>query len=185
MRRAGIRPPRLAINASPAELARPSFAGEILTWIRDAGEPRGRVELEVTEEQPLPSAAVDSLLRLREAGIRILVDDFGRGHAGLATLRRVPAHGIKLDRALVEGLGGDGRGSALVGALVAAARGLGLEVIAEGVETEAQRQALRALGVARIQGYLVAPPLSEEQLRARLLAGAGRRPAGPPRTAAP
>ncbi len=173
--RAGVPAPRIALNASPAELARPSFAGEFLGLLRRSGQPRGRVEIEVTEEQALPPAAVDTLLRLHEAGVRILVDDFGRGHAGLATLRRIPADAIKLDRTLVEGLGADRRGGALVRALVAAARRLGLEVIAEGVETEAQREALRALGVARIQGYLVAPPLPEAELRARLAAEARSR----------
>jgi len=180
LRSLGLPTPRVALNASPAELARASFADELFALVREAGEARGRVEIEVTEERPLPSAAVGTLLRLREAGVRILVDDFGRGHAGLATLRRIPAHGIKLDRSLVRGLGADGRGRALGTALVAAARRLGLEVIAEGVETEAERQALRSLGVDRIQGYLVSPPLSEAALRRRLAAAAAGRPRSAP-----
>ena len=97
------------------------------------------------------------LFELRELGVQLLVDDFGTGFSALGYLRRFPVTGVKIDRSFVSGLGESGEDEEIVRAVVAMARALGLSIVAEGVETRTQRDALAAVGVTQAQGWLWGP----------------------------
>jgi EAL domain-containing protein (putative c-di-GMP-specific phosphodiesterase class I) len=107
---------------------------------------------------------------LRSVGVQLTLDDFGGGHANFAGLMRLPVHAVKLDRALIHGMKTGARELALVQAVTNLARALDLTVIAKGVETEAQRMHLQAMGVRRMQGFLVAAPLSVDALHRHMQA---------------
>src|SRR5690606_23805654 len=98
--------------------------------------------------------AVDTLKRLRELGISIALDDFGTGYSSLSHLKRLPIDVLKLDRSFIAGLPDDPHDLAIVQAIAGLARSTGLDVVAEGVETQAQANILRKCGVERAQGYL-------------------------------
>jgi EAL domain-containing protein (putative c-di-GMP-specific phosphodiesterase class I) len=142
----------------------------------------------VTEGVLIDDPAVgERLQRLRAAGVRIALDDFGTGWSSLAYLRRFPVDVLKLDRSFVAGLGSGGSGEAVPAAVVQLAATLGLEVVAEGVETQVQAECLRQLGSMTVQGYLygaAAPALHLQPVVARgrvvtdpLLAGLHGHPA--------
>ncbi len=163
-------PLRLAINLSPGELALCGAADRLVRLVRDLGLDPTALEFEITERTLLVDAetVADNLRRLGEAGIRFAMDDFGTGYSSLVYLKRFPFDRLKLDRTFVRGLPEDGENRAIVAAVLSLARNLGLEVLAEGVETEVQRSYLRGLGCHEAQGYLFAPPLPPEDLIRRM-----------------
>ena len=108
---------------------------------------------------------------LKGLGVRLCIDDFGTGYSSLGYLRRFPLDEVKLDQTLIHRVGGSGEDSAVVAAIVALAHGLGLEVVAEGVETAVQLEELRALGVDCAQGFLVAPPAAALDVAVRIAGG--------------
>jgi EAL domain-containing protein (putative c-di-GMP-specific phosphodiesterase class I) len=118
--------------------------------------------VEVTEETLIAdvAAAASTLGTLADAGIRLALDDFGAGFCNFRYLKLLPLHYLKLDRSLMEGIAQDGRDRAVLRGLVAMARALGLEVIAEGIEDEAQEAAAAAEGCAAMQGFLRGKPLA-------------------------
>jgi EAL domain-containing protein (putative c-di-GMP-specific phosphodiesterase class I) len=124
--------------------------------------PHEKVQLEVTEGALLdnPELVEQTLATLRAAGVRTLLDDFGTGYSSLSYLHRFPLSGLKIDRSFVQALraGESGGSAAIVRAIRLLADSLGLEVVAEGIETEDQRQQLRLLGLPLGQGYLFARP---------------------------
>ncbi len=133
-----------------------------------------RLHLEITEHAELPPAAgVESLSRLAALGVRVSLDDFGIGYTSLDYIRRYPITTLKVDRSLVESLQEDETSDLLRGVVLLAGC-LGIEVLAEGIETTAQHQRLRALGVAMGQGYAFARPLTGDDFSDRVV----RRPAG-------
>ena len=109
-----------------------------------------------------------ALSALRDLGVGITLDDFGAGFASLSMLKRLPLEQVKLDRALVRSLPDDAEDVAIVQAIIDTSHALGLGVVAAGVETEAQRSLLLAMGCEQGQGYLFSQPLPEEQFRKRL-----------------
>jgi len=119
-----------------------------------------RFVVELTERQALSPLGRAAVRLAREAGIAVAVDDFGTGHSSLATLRRLPAQELKIDRAFVVDMVHDNDARAIVEAVLTMARTLGLRVVAEGVETPAQRDLLVQLGCDELQGYLFAKPMS-------------------------
>jgi len=158
---------RMAVNVSVRQMHDPAFVDTVLRALADAGLGPGSLEIEITESllatEDLPVA--DALNRLRAAGVRVSIDDFGTGYASLAYLRRFPLDTLKIDRAFVEDLDGTTagpRGATLVEAIVAMARGLGLAVVAEGVETVAQRDGLRTHPGIHAQGFLFGPPVAAD-----------------------
>jgi diguanylate cyclase (GGDEF)-like protein len=171
----------LAVNVSAHQLARPGFAKSVHQTLIHAEFPAERLALEIIETALMqPSAVVTRALReLGSLGVRIVLDDFGTGYSSLSRLRRHPLHGIKVDRSFVNGLPEDGGGRAIVAAVIGLARALGGTVTAEGVETERQLDALRALRCERVQGFLLARPLPADELAALL-----RQPASPSVSAA-
>jgi EAL domain-containing protein (putative c-di-GMP-specific phosphodiesterase class I) len=131
--------------------------------VAERGADPARLRLEITEVALLDDAprTLRSLQALREAGIRVLLDDFGTGYSALSYLQRFPISALKIDRSFVLGIGEDADGAAesmgLIRAILALARTLGIDAIAEGVETEAQRAVL-LLGCRHGQGYLFGRP---------------------------
>jgi diguanylate cyclase (GGDEF)-like protein len=120
-----------------------------------------RLELEVTESAAMrdPQASIALLSQLRARGVRIALDDFGTGYSSLGYLKRIPSHKIKIDRSFIDGLNREPDATAIVHTIVALANALGLETLAEGIETEAQFHAIRALGCHQAQGYWISRPV--------------------------
>lgn len=174
--RMGAGPRRISVNVSPLQLQRAGVVETFERILRDTGIDPARVELEVTETALMrqPETAVRRLSELRRVGISVAIDDFGMGYSSLGQLRALPVDRIKIDRAFVEGIGSDDSG-AIATAIVTLAKTLGLAVIAEGVETAAQREFLLALGCVDAQGYLYSRPLDVEAAT-RLLVGGGTLP---------
>jgi diguanylate cyclase (GGDEF)-like protein/PAS domain S-box-containing protein len=158
----------LSINVPP-DTCRQIGAAAITRLIEACGADPERVVLEMTES-PMMSArreALDEIEALQRLGVRLAIDDFGTGHSSLARLGSLPVHTIKIDRSFVSGLPDDRTARTLVTAILHLADGFGLEVIAEGVETESQRDCLRELGCRYAQGYLFSPPVEASAITAR------------------
>ncbi len=173
LRAQGLPAPRVALNLSAAEIMRGDIAGAIEAEVAAAGLALADVEIEITEEvllERVSDRTLDQLAALRGRGARLALDDFGTGTSGLAQLLRLPLDTVKLDSTFVRGLGRDGRAEAIVRATLSLADGLGMEVVAEGVETEAQAALLRGLGCHAAQGFLFARPMAADALEAWLRA---------------
>ncbi len=159
---------RVAVNVSARQLHDRELLRQIGDSLEGSGLPPERLEIELSEAILLDDD-LDTLLALsaiRDLGVGITLDDFGSGVASLSMLKRLPLELIKLDRSLVRTLPDDGEDVAIVQAIIDTGHALGLGVVAEGVETEAQRSLLAALGCDEAQGYLFSQPLPEEQFRA-------------------
>ena len=150
--RTGPRRRFLTINISPRHFQDEDFDQRLLALAAETGFDPAKLRIEVTEGTLLgdPDAVAKILERLRDAGVEAALDDFGTGYSSLGYVHRFPLKMIKIDRSFVDPLGGDRshRSSAIVSAILALAHSLGVEVVAEGVETEAQRQALMAMGAS-------------------------------------
>lgn len=155
-------PMRLSVNISALQFHQPGFIGEVGSALAATGFPAHRLELEVTETVLMrDSADTVALLRaLMSRGIRIALDDFGTGYSALAYLSRLPHHRIKLDRSFIRDLSNPST-AALIRAIVASARSQGVSVTAEGVETMAQLEAVRAMGFTHAQGYATGAPMED------------------------
>ncbi len=165
-------PRRLGINISARTLHNPGFADEVGTALLRAGVDPARLEIEIPEDlavADLPGVA-RTLSALQEVGVMLALDDFGSGHSAMPHVVRLPVHRLKLDRSIVSGLPDDPKSYALLRATMALARSMGIEVVGEGVETEAQAFALRRAGIGVIQGWLVGKPMAEEVLLSPLSA---------------
>lgn len=164
--------PRLRVNISARQFEQPGLVAEVAQVLADTGLPPGRLCLELTETALVPDLDLASrtLGRLRELGISIALDDFGVGFSSLAYLKRLPIDVLKLDRSFVAGLPNDPYDLAIVQAVAGLARSTGIDIVAEGVETEAQAATLRSFGITRAQGYLFARPCGLQELRARFAA---------------
>jgi len=150
----------VAVNVSPAQVRRASLLHDVRHTLDVTGLDPTRLVLELTESMML-GAATDGRRQLRELdaiGVRTVVDDFGTGFAALSHLRELPVSGIKVDRTFTAGLGTDPRCDRIVEALTGLARGLGVDLVAEGVETETQRSVLEGIGCAHAQGFLFGQP---------------------------
>jgi diguanylate cyclase (GGDEF)-like protein len=172
-------PLRMAVNLSPRQFQDGDVVADVVAALEESGFPAGQLTLEVTEGVLVRDvdAVVAQLEALRALGVRIAIDDFGTGFAGLSYLRHLPADIIKIDRSFVSDLPSGRSATTLITSIVELARTLGLDVVAEGVETESQRQALRDLDCASAQGYLFARPEPAHRAGAHLTAGAVRIPA--------
>jgi EAL domain-containing protein (putative c-di-GMP-specific phosphodiesterase class I) len=153
---------RLSLNVTPADLAAGSYAELLLGILSESGFAANRVTLEVIEQSLLGDLqlAAETLRFLTARGIRIALDDFGAGFCNFRYLKLLPLHYLKLDRSMVEGIANDPRDLAVLRAIVAMAGALGLQVIAEGVESEEQRAKIAEEGCAFYQGFLRAQPMT-------------------------
>ena len=177
--------PRLAINVSPRQLEVPGrrFVSDMLDALSEHGLGPDLLELEITETALMrnPLLAREQLRVLADQGFRIAIDDFGTGYSSLELLRTLPVHKLKIDRTFVQTITASPEDQAIVQATITLARGLGMDCIAEGVETEEQRQMLQELGCDLYQGYLFSRPLELDAFEALLLDHAeGDGPARPP-----
>jgi diguanylate cyclase (GGDEF)-like protein/PAS domain S-box-containing protein len=171
----GLRLDRIGINVFP-----PQFQGDVLLKaiddaLRETHLPPESIEFEITENSTLNhDDAIETLQKLHERGVKIAFDDFGTGYASLSYLTRFPLSRIKIDRSFVRKIPDDADAAAIVRSLIVMGHNLGLEVIAEGVETEAQAAFLLAEGCEEAQGFLYCEPVSavdfERHLRAKQLA---------------
>src|SRR5438445_606306 len=152
---------RVSVNLSAKQLGHPGIVHEVRTALQDAGLAPSCLALEITESVLMANVESSAalLLQLRKLGVELHMDDFGTGYSSLSYLPRLPLQGIKVDRSFVHRIGGRRIDLDIVRSIVDLARTLGLEVIAEGVETVAQRERLIAFGCELGQGYLFAQPL--------------------------
>ena len=157
----------LSINLLPEDLARSGYDRWLLEEIDTAGVDPARITVEITESALLSDsrAIAERLSRLRAAGVRVAVDDFGTGYASLAYLTSLPLDVLKIDRGLVADIVGGTRDRIVVKAMIALAKELDLKVVVEGVESTGQLALLADWGCDLYQGFLGAGPLSEEELR--------------------
>ncbi|HEY9233565.1 MULTISPECIES: putative bifunctional diguanylate cyclase/phosphodiesterase [Phenylobacterium] len=160
----------IACNVSPRELLDPAFSRELIRRLADTDLPATALTVEITETFLLQdlSLARRHIERLAALGVRIALDDFGTGYSNLHALLQLPIHTLKVDQSLIGGVGRDNRISKLVRAMMNAAKALGIRIIAEGVEDEAQAIFLRAAGCDRMQGFLFARPAPPEEVEQML-----------------
>lgn len=165
----------VAINVSPPQFFESDFVEHVSRALEVTGLPASALELELTETvlQTGPTT-VDSLRRLRELGVSIALDDFGIGYSSLTSLEQLPISRVKLDRLLVQGVDTNPRSAAIVRSVVALCHGLGLQVIAEGVERPAQLEFLSHCGPIGVQGYLLAYPVETHDAQKESQAAAAR-----------
>ena len=171
---AGKIPGTVAVNLSPVQLNRNDLAETIHAILLETGLSPRRLELEVTESTIMSDQThgLHILRKLKAMGISIAMDDFGTGHSSLATLHAFPFDKLKLDQSFVKRLPDDAAAAAIVRTVLALGESLGMPVLAEGIETEAQWQFLATAGCAKGQGYLFAKPQSLAQLPAAIAAAA-------------
>ncbi len=151
----------VSINVSPRQLAQKQFPQQLDDIVRESGVDPDFVWLEITEGTLLrdPDRTIETLSRLRDKGMHISIDDFGTGYSSLSYLKQLPVECLKIDRAFVDGLDKSSESAAIVKAVIALADALGLACIAEGVETQKQREILDDLGCNLAQGFLFGRPL--------------------------
>jgi len=160
-RQDGFTTMRVAVNVSPRDFERGDFAERVVQALARHRVPASGLELEITENVLIEDidAAVDKIRQLRKQGVRISIDDFGTRYSSLGYLQRLPVNTIKIDQVFIRELGEVPAHTPIVHAIVGIAKGLGLHLIAEGVERPAHRDALRQLGCHSMQGFLFSPAL--------------------------
>jgi EAL domain-containing protein (putative c-di-GMP-specific phosphodiesterase class I) len=156
----------VAVNLSVRQILVPDIAQQIGAVLQSTGVRPADLCLELTESVFMGDVDYfgTTLASIKALGVDLAIDDFGTGYSSLSYLKRFPVDAVKVDRAFVDGLGIDSHDTALVAAIVAMADALGLEVIAEGVETREQLMGLKRLGVPRAQGFYLARPMSADAI---------------------
>jgi diguanylate cyclase (GGDEF)-like protein len=150
----------VAVNVSPQQFFESDFVEQVARTLEATGLPPSALELEITETVvQTGSATIESLHHLRALGVSIALDDFGMGYSSLTSLEQLPITRVKLDRLLVAGVDTNPRSAAIVRSIIALCHGLGLQVVAEGVERAAQLEFLSQCGPVGVQGYLLAQPV--------------------------
>jgi diguanylate cyclase (GGDEF)-like protein/PAS domain S-box-containing protein len=162
----------VAVNLSVRQLADRAIVAVVADALKSSGLDPGRLVLEVTESALMANAemAVECLTELKTLGVRLAIDDFGTGYSSLVYLKRMPVDAIKVDRSFVDGLGDDAEDTAIVSSVVSLAHAVGVQAIAEGVETAAQQAHLQSLGCDLAQGFLWSRPVPADELRVLLAA---------------
>jgi EAL domain-containing protein (putative c-di-GMP-specific phosphodiesterase class I) len=153
---------QLSVNVTATEIADPGFLDKIGLALRRTEFPPSRLEIEITESDALqnPDAVRHRVANLRRMGVRLAIDDFGAGYSNLATLARLPIDTLKLDRALVAGVGSDPDKRGIVRVALGLARELGLDSVAEGIENAEEYDFVVAEGATMAQGYFCSPPVA-------------------------
>jgi EAL domain-containing protein (putative c-di-GMP-specific phosphodiesterase class I) len=165
----------VSINVSPQQLFEGTFPDHVKQALEVTGLPPGALELELTEMVfQTGSTTIEALRKMRAMGVSIALDDFGIGYSSLTSLEQLPLTRVKLDRMLVESVDSNPRSAAIARSIIALCHGLGLQVVAEGVEREPQLEFLSRCGPLGIQGYLTAHPVAADAVAAEVVAAAGR-----------
>ena len=164
-REAGLRM-RVAINISPYQMRQDDLVDRLLAALRRHQLQPGRFTCEITESVAMEDTQITkrTFAKMREAGLHVSIDDFGVGQTSLSYLRRLPAAELKIDASFVQDIAASAETRSIVDALVRMAHALGLRVVAEGVETEAQQDLLVQMGCDELQGFLFAKPMSARAL---------------------
>jgi len=163
----------LAVNVSAKQFRQPDFVTQIKRILLESGARPSHLKLELTESTVLDNVE-DTITKMRELkslGVSFSMDDFGTGYSSLQYLKRLPLDQIKIDRSFVRDIALDPNDDAIVQTIIAMSGALGLNVIAEGVETETQREFLERHGCQAFQGYLFGKPLSLAQFETLLRTG--------------
>ena len=165
----------MGVNLFGAQFRVDDLASHVIAALERHGLPPSALELEITENIVLEhnELVLDSLRRLREFGVGVAFDDFGTGYASLSLLKQFPISRIKIDRSFVQGMLESQQDRAVVTAVIDMANAYALETIAEGIETEAQQQALFKIGCGEGQGYLFSQPLPAAEFAELLWQGQG------------
>jgi EAL domain-containing protein (putative c-di-GMP-specific phosphodiesterase class I) len=164
--------PSIAVNVSAAQFHSSDHSVvQWLEWMKEFGIPPNKIVLEITERMMLIQSqrVLRKISMLQESGCKFSVDDFGTGYSSLASLKNFNFDFLKIDSHFVKTLAPESLDESLVSAMVAMAKGLNLESIAEGVETEQQAHLLREMGCTHAQGYLFSRPLSPEAFKNLLI----------------
>ena len=156
----------LSVNLSGRQLLQPEFCTELKEMLARCRIDPSRLRLELTESMLIGNgaAAIAALTQLRGTGVRLCIDDFGTGYSSLSYLHELPIDSLKIDRSFVGAMGDDERKIKIVQSILVLGKGLGIDVVAEGVETAEQADLLRRLGCEKAQGYFFARPVPLEQL---------------------
>jgi diguanylate cyclase (GGDEF)-like protein len=172
----GLPPLRVAVNLSVRQLLQKNFAATVESALADTGLAPNLLELEITESTLMEHAqdTLQALHRLRQLGVRLSIDDFGTGYSSLSYLKRFPVDIIKIDRSFVRDVPQDADDAAIVTGIVALAHSLRLEVVAEGVETEAQLNFLRSQNCDLLQGYFLSPAIPADEFAQLVLSREGK-----------
>lgn len=159
-------PLSLSVNVSPKQFAQPDLASQIGELLRESGMDPHFVDLEITETIAMADAERSGgvLAQLKSLGVGLDIDDFGTGYSSLSRLQRFPVDTLKIDRAFVSRMDSDPETHEIVRIIITLAHNLGLKVVAEGVETQAQLDLLKKLGCERAQGYLFSKPVDDETI---------------------
>ncbi|TPI45963.1 EAL domain-containing protein [Mesorhizobium sp. B2-9-1] len=171
--RAGIDFGRLAVNVSGTELREPDFDAFLFGTLERAGLPPQKLALEIVESVILDdekTGIAAKLRHIRAAGVHLELDDFGTGYASLSHVNPNEIDRLKIDRRFVQNINENGDNSKIVRAITELARGLGISIVAEGAETEAELDSLMAIGCDQVQGYSIAFPMPQDKAREWLLA---------------
>jgi len=173
---------RLAANISPRQIGRPDFFLRVRDALVRHGVAPAMLELEITESMAMQCGddVLGELARLRGEGVTIAIDDFGTGYSNLARLKDLPIDRVKIDRSLIADIARSEEARTIAHAVIELVHGLGYTVVAEGVESDAQRTLLEVIGCDFIQGFAIARPMAEPDYLAWLAGAAARRPAPPP-----
>ncbi|HLA96234.1 MAG TPA: EAL domain-containing protein, partial [Pyrinomonadaceae bacterium] len=171
----------VSVNLSAKQLMHPSLTGQIEDILEETGLDPRQLKLEVTESTVMEHSekAMSVLKTLDELGVHLSTDDFGTGYSSLSYLQRFPFDRLKIDRSFIDKLGGDKKSDAIVKTILMLGTNLGIEVVAEGIETEEQLDLLQVLGCKLGQGFLFSRPVSADQAE-RLLTRTGAEPAFDP-----
>ncbi|HLP99060.1 MAG TPA: EAL domain-containing protein [Sideroxyarcus sp.] len=162
----GLPPMVIAVNLSAAQFRQPNLTEQVTRILDEAGVPHHLLELELTEAVAMddPQGAIEVMDKLHEHGIRMSIDDFGTGYSSLSYLKRFKVYKLKIDQSFVHDITDDPDDKAIVTAIINMASSLGMQTIAEGVETAGQLAFLRLQGCNEVQGYYFSKPLTAEQL---------------------
>lgn len=173
-RREGLASLRVSVNVSPAQFLDAALAGKVVNALTESELPPSMLELEITEGMLMsdPQRAIETLWRLRHAGVAISIDDFGTGYSSLSYLQRMPVSALKIDQSFIRQVPAKAESAAVTTAVVLLGQSLKLHVVAEGVETQTQLSFLQAVGCDEVQGYLFGRPLPAAQFAESLRAGA-------------
>ena len=155
----------MAVNVSAHQFRHPDFVAETLEILRQTGANPILLKLELTESMLIESVeeTIFRMLELKSHGVCFALDDFGTGYSSLSYLKRLPLDQLKIDRSFVNDVLGNPNDASIARSIVALARALGLDIIAEGVETERQREFLAGLDCDAYQGYLFGRPIAAER----------------------
>jgi EAL domain-containing protein (putative c-di-GMP-specific phosphodiesterase class I) len=162
----------MSVNVSPKQLHDPNFFAIVNEALMRSRVRADQLWLEVTESVMItePEIALASLTKLSEIGVRVAIDDFGTGYSSLSLLQKFPIHRIKIDRSFVSGVADDSSARSLARTILAMSSSLGMDTVAEGVESLRQLQTLSALGCAKAQGFLISHPVPVHAMRATIAA---------------